>query len=209
MNMWLEDVKNALKDLGSMGKYPQIYENIYKKRNGVVPKSWKQIIQRTIQSYSSDSVSETIEDIFYSVSGLGEGFWGLREIKEPSMIASDNNDDIPETVRQRTTVYRTLRDTELARNIKQLYHNRCQICGETIMITQEKKYSEAHHIKPLGSPHFGPDVAENIIVLCPNHHVLLDYGAIEIEIEKLAINEFHIISNEYINYHNNKICKKS
>jgi len=31
--------------------------------------------------------------------------------------------------------------------------------------------------QPLGRPHDGPDVAENILCLCPNHHVLFDNGA--------------------------------
>lgn len=38
-------------------------------------------------------------------------------------------------------------------------------------------YAEAAHIRALGSPHNGPDVIENVLCLCPNHHVLFDNGA--------------------------------
>jgi predicted restriction endonuclease len=69
----------------------------------------------------------------------------------------------------------------LARQLKLLYENRCQICGESITLPNGTRYSEAHHVRPLGRPHHGPDVAGNILVLCPNHHVMLDYGVIALE----------------------------
>jgi len=37
-------------------------------------------------------------------------------------------------------------------------------------------YAEAAHIRPLGDPHNGPDTPDNILCLCPNHHVLFDHG---------------------------------
>ena len=37
-----------------------------------------------------------------------------------------------------------------------------------------RRHAEICHIKPLGRPHNGPDVPENILCLCPNCHVLLD-----------------------------------
>ena len=100
--------------------------------------------------------------------------------------------------------YRILRDTSLAREIKAANLNRCQICGETLSLKNGKPYSEAHHIKPLGRPHNGLDIKENIICVCPNHHVLLDYGAIE-----LNHSELKDINIEFINYHNKIICSKT
>jgi putative restriction endonuclease len=29
---------------------------------------------------------------------------------------------------------------------------------------------------PLGAPHGGPDVLENLLCLCPNHYVMFDLG---------------------------------
>jgi len=37
-------------------------------------------------------------------------------------------------------------------------------------------YAKAAQIRPLGAPHDGPDVSENILCLCPNHRVLFDHG---------------------------------
>jgi predicted restriction endonuclease len=56
----------------------------------------------------------------------------------------------------------------------------------------------------LGNPHNGPDHKTNIINVCPNHHVELDYGAIKLELEKLALSK-HRLNNEYIDYHNTHI----
>jgi len=100
---------------------------------------------------------------------------------------------------------RVIRNTSLARMIKKIHDNKCQICGETIQLNDGRFYSEAHHIKPLGKPHNGEDVSENILILCPNHHVMCDYGAIQIQASELRMHEDHSIGNVYIEYHNNRI----
>lgn len=110
--------------------------------------------------------------------------------------------DIETPERVETTVYRVLRDTPLARNLKDLHRNECQICGKAINISDTKSYSEAHHIKPLGGSHRGPDIKENIIVLCPDHHVQCDYGAIRLDLEAIRSIPGHRISLEFIQYHN-------
>jgi putative restriction endonuclease len=35
-------------------------------------------------------------------------------------------------------------------------------------------------MRPLGAPHDGPDTSDNILCLCPNHHVFLDHGGVGI-----------------------------
>jgi predicted restriction endonuclease len=67
-------------------------------------------------------------------------------------------------------------------------------------------YCEAHHIRPLGSPHDGPDEESNLVIVCPNHHVLLDYGAIRLSKELLASSS-HFINQAHIDYHNTAIHK--
>ena len=78
-----------------------------------------------------------------------------------------------------TTVQRIVRDTLQARQIKELYEYSCQVC-DTRLESSAGPYAEAAHIRPLGSPHHGSDTADNILCLCPNHHVLLDYGGLAI-----------------------------
>ncbi|MED0827669.1 HNH endonuclease [Bacillus pacificus] len=68
------------------------------------------------------------------------------------------------------------------------------MCGERPKLSTDTHYSEVHHIKPLGSPHNGPDIHKNIIVLCPNHHALYNYGAIPLNYPMLKNVKTHNIS---------------
>lgn len=81
--------------------------------------------------------------------------------------------------RSKTTVTRVVRDTKLSQQIKKLYNYTCQICG-TQLACEGGFYAEAAHITPLGKPHDGPDTPNNILCLCPNHHVLFDKGGFTI-----------------------------
>lgn len=111
--------------------------------------------------------------------------------------------DLPE--RALCQISRILRDTQMARNLKSQYNNTCQLCGTSIAIPGGLFYSEAHHIKPLGGDHHGPDVASNIIIVCPNCHARLDYGAIPLALEDIHHQPGHEIDPVYVDYHNQKI----
>jgi predicted restriction endonuclease len=50
-----------------------------------------------------------------------------------------------------------------------------------VSLSPRRYYAEAAHIRPLGTPHNGPDAPSNMIVLCPNHHLQFDRGVISIE----------------------------
>lgn len=113
--------------------------------------------------------------------------------------------DLEPPERVETTTYRILRDTSLAQHIKQLHQYECQICGFTISLPNGSRYAEAHHIQPLGSPHHGPDVAGNIIVVCPNHHAMCDYGTIAITSTELKSHPDHHVDDRFIDYHNTTI----
>jgi len=67
--------------------------------------------------------------------------------------------------------------SDKSRRVKEIYDYTCQVCG-TRLETPAGPYAEGAHIKPLGTPHNGPDIEANILCLCPNHHVLFDDGAI-------------------------------
>ncbi len=113
----------------------------------------------------------------------------------------------PPPDRVKTTTNRIIRDTALAQQIKALHKYECQICGLAIDLLDGTKYAEAHHIKPLGSPHIGLDVPGNIIVLCPNHHAMCDLGAILLDLGSLKSHEEHQIDRQYIDYHNSSIYR--
>lgn len=204
MSTWLEDITTALANLGGIAHYDALYPEVKKVRAGVLPESWKQIVQRTIQDHSADSDGYKGHNDFYSVKGIGSGVWGLRSHLLSTPLPSDI--EPPGTPdRLLTETYRILRDTELARKIKAIHKNICQVCGQTITLLNGETYAEAHHIKPLGTPHNGPDVAENIVVLCPNHHVMFDYGAVSLDTEDIRSVQGHVIGDAYVAYHNENI----
>ena len=94
-----------------------------------------------------------------------------------------------------------VRNTALVKEIKGKYNNACQLCGTRLMINSVLSYSEVRHIKPLGNPHNGPDQLDNMICVCPNCHVLLDFGVIELDLKTIKSRN-HDIKDEYILYHN-------
>lgn len=109
------------------------------------------------------------------------------------------------TQRHAVQTYRILRDTALARWLKHIYEYECQLCGITIELANGERYAEVHHIQPLGTPHNGPDILENLLVLCPNHHAMCDLGAIKLSLEELRLSKTHPISRQRLEYHNTKI----
>lgn len=209
MTSWLEDITQALRNLGGIAALQDIYEEVARIRTTPLPTHWKANIRGIIEDNSKDSAKFKGKDVFYSVEGLGRGLWGLRDFISSSPKAADINNNLtePETQRVKLETYRVLRDTQLARTIKALHQNVCQICGQKVSLANGETYAETHHIRPLGKPHNGPDIAGNILILCPNHHVMCDYGALKLKINELRPHPNHVIDTEFIRYHNDVIAK--
>jgi hypothetical protein len=109
--------------------------------------------------------------------------------------------DIEETTsRKETMVSRIIRDSFLAQELKLLYDDQCQICGERIELL-DGNYSEAHHITPLGRPHNGSDTKDNLIIVCPSCHVRLDYFSIPLRPTEF-LKADHEIARRNVDYHN-------
>lgn len=103
--------------------------------------------------------------------------------------------------------------------LKRLYSNSCQFCGTRLQVADGQFYSEAAHIKGIGEPHNGPDLTNNMLVLCPNHHLQFDRGILSLlkvgpdyEIQSKALDDplhgrkitlVHQLEHEYIAYHDN------
>src|SRR5262249_52335495 len=110
--------------------------------------------------------------------------WRYKLVREPSTPAPQPPASrVPvgaaAPLRKPTTTLRVVRNTAVATWVKEQHEHRCQVCGERLE-TAAGPYAEGAHIRPLGSPHDGPDVAENVLCFCPNHHVLFDLGAFSI-----------------------------
>lgn len=117
-----------------------------------------------------------------------------------------------ESKRLETTILRIIRDTKLSQDFKKLYNYTCQVCEIRISI-KGIGYAEAAHIRPLGRPHNGQDKSNNLLCLCPNHHVMLDKGIIAIENNfdligidgKLSVHKNHFIEKQNLEYNKNNI----
>jgi len=112
------------------------------------------------------------------------------------------------------------RNAAIAEWVKAMHNDTCQLCG-TQLITPSGTTSDAAHIKPLGEPHAGPDIVENVMCLCPNHHRLFDRGAWVVldgfiardnvdgtEIGPLKVIAEHAMDPQYFAYHREQIANQ-
>ncbi|MEU6364246.1 HNH endonuclease [Streptomyces sp. NPDC046931] len=81
--------------------------------------------------------------------------------------------------RATVTTQRIVRSTAVADFVKRAHDYTSQVC-DIRLPAPTGAYAEAAHIKPLGRPHSGPDIAANVLRLCPNHHVLFDLGILTV-----------------------------
>lgn len=117
---------------------------------------------------------------------------------------------------QRATVYstRVIRSSAVGNHVKDIYGYQCQITGVRLD-TPSGPYAEACHIKPVGRPHDGPDVTENVLCLSPNMHVLFDLGAIALNDDfeligmdgRLNLKDGHTLNIDCVRYHREHIFK--
>ena len=139
--------------------------------------------------------------------------WRYRLLKIDS--AADSADGEPtlptgviEPRRKETVTLRIVRDSTVSKAVKQLYADKCQVCSTSID-TPGGPYAEGAHIRPLGRPHNGTDTLDNILCLCPNHHVMFDMFGFTLtdDLQLVGISaifnvhERHSISTENIRYH--------
>lgn len=122
-----------------------------------------------------------VESYWKDVGPSGHDIWRFRLVQSPEENWTTNPPpgSPPGGVSQPAyaTVQRLVRNTAVTQRVKELYDFTCQICGTRIE-TPSGPYAEEAHVRPVGRPHNGPDSADNVVCLCPNHHVLLDRGVV-------------------------------
>ncbi len=162
--------------------------------------------------YSYDGLY-AVESFWHEPGKSGFEIWRFRLARIPDktipgQVVAEEPTGYSVPSRQEMRVSRIIRDTAQTRWVKALYDFRCQMCG-TRLECPAGPYSEAAHIRPLGAPHNGPDTKDNILCLCPNHHVLFDNGAVAIEDDlsligedsHLTVHRNHHINRQYLAYH--------
>ncbi|SFG61668.1 YDG/SRA domain-containing protein [Pontibacter chinhatensis] len=144
-------------------------------------------------------------------SGFDVWLFRLEKLEVDRGSIFELNEDSPEYAKAtRTAVIhqRINRDYQLTLKVKEVYDFHCQVC-HTRIVTNAGFYAEAAHIKPLGVPHNGPDTLDNLLCLCPNHHIMFDYGGFTIEDDfklvglegELYVKAEHRLNREFIRYH--------
>lgn len=141
------------------------------------------------------------EEVRKSIAFDWSPFVGTQQASSPRLLADDlSTDGVPKRIREE--VSRIVRDTKIAREVKALHDHTCQLCGHRLEIAPGHFYSEAHHVRPLGKPHNGPDKKSNVVCVCPNCHVKLDFMKMTIRPGALRSADGHIVAQEFIDYHN-------
>ncbi|GAA2460192.1 hypothetical protein GCM10010191_95740 [Actinomadura vinacea] len=105
-------------------------------------------------------------------------------------------------------------DRRIADKVKQEHQFQCQICGVTLQSPAGFRFAQTFHLRALARPHRGPDVAENILCVCPTHRVQLELGTITVDDDLQVIDEItgepfaqlaavpkHKVGIEYVRYH--------
>lgn len=95
-------------------------------------------------------------------------------------LASNMKLDYQRVERSKSTTNRLKRNPKISEKIKEIYGYRCQVC-DVLLQAPSGPIAIGAHIVPLGQPYNGPDVKENLLCLCPNHHDQFDALGFSIE----------------------------
>ena len=179
-----DGVVEALKRLNGHAYLKDIYivfEEIFDKPLVV---SWKAVVRATLERSSSDSnVYDGVDDLFYSVEGIGNGHWGLRSFNQSTAIELTQEDDefSEGKVLLKTHLTRE-RNNILINKAKKVFlekHGKlyCEVCGFNF----EEKYGdlgkdfiEAHHVKAVSSMKEDEKTKlEDLVMVCSNCHSMI------------------------------------
>ena len=200
-NKWLDEIIEAIEELGGHAFYKDIYDKIIERDNMdlVQNKSWTASVRGPIERYSSDSdVYNGKMDIFYSVEGKGKGHWGLRNFT-PTIKNIDITDDdsgFPEGRKRLKQHVVRERDPRVIKKAKDMFKEKngkiyCEVCGfdyESVYGEIGKDYIEGHHIKPVSELEENEVTkVEDIVLVCANCHRMLHRKRPWLSKEKLKL----------------------
>ncbi len=179
-----DGVVEALKRLNGHAYLKDIYivfEEIFDKP---LVLSWKAVVRATLERSSSDSnVYDGVDDLFYSVEGIGNGHWGLKGFNQSMAIELTQEDDefSEGKVLLKTHLTRE-RNNILINKAKKVFlekHGKlyCEVCGFNF----EEKYGdlgkdfiEAHHVKAVSSMKEDEKTKlEDLVMVCSNCHSMI------------------------------------
>jgi putative restriction endonuclease len=183
---WEEEIIAVLKELGGEAHYSDIYQRIQDRGVMNLSSSWKNAVRGCMERFSSDSIVFEGKyggnrDVFYSVDGLGEGIWGLRDFEEDREGGNITEDDLgfPEGKKKLRVHVSRERNPRVIRDAKARFkatHGRlfCEICGFDFVDKYGElgeDFIEGHHIIPVSEMIEGQRTrVEDIALICSNCH---------------------------------------
>lgn len=188
---WLDEIIDALKEIGGHGTLHDIAEKILDRNimDFNANPLFRDRIRGTIYNHSSDGTYYKGEvsgkrDIFYSVAGIGKGQWGLRNY-EPTMETVDiTEDDLgfeegkrklkQHIIRERNPLVIKLAKQQFKEQYGRLF---CEICSFDFFERYGEigeDFIEGHHTIPVSELVEGQKTkVEDIALVCSNCHKML------------------------------------
>jgi hypothetical protein len=175
-----------------------------------------------LQSLASEYNFSDLDVVDEFLCKVYEGKLVLKNLPKPSKKRPEAK--VPK--RRKVKVTKHDRNRQQVEYVKEAEYHTCQICGIPILIPDDEYYSEAHHIHPLNEG--GIDDVDNMLCLCPNHHVEMENGVFYIDPVSRVIIYFngeqseyhgctldenrnpeyqHIVRPDVLIYHRDKKCK--
>ena len=189
INMWPDDIESK-----------QVNHFIIFKKINKSNISYNELTQLTAPSPAHFPGIYAIKDAFKKI--VKNSIIGKKTIPRQSKPKSFDFIKTSKIVakKYKSEVTRHKRDPKLVKELKKLYHNKCQICNDTFEKNIKREfYSEAHHYNPVSKK--GTNDWFNLIVVCPNHHARFDYGSIAINIDGKIIDRHGKETGETITFH--------
>lgn len=208
---YIDEIVVALEELGGAASLKEITDRIEK--NGKLTYiqnnlNWKDNVRATIQRHCSATRSyRGADNLFYSVYGLGEGYWGLNSFKdrlqasnvvpvEQRQIDAVSSDETLTKTERETIILARIGQGQFRDKILKKYQ-KCIITGIT-----DSRLLIASHIKPWRSANNSERISsENGILLSPLYDKLFDKGLITFKgngkvviSNSLSIYDIHLIN---------------
>lgn len=220
-NLTLSEVIQAFAELGGEAEWTDVKSHITKKRGGNFAPYLDQLnfdttMFQVVQQHCKGYRKFTGDVQFVKIRA---GHFRLAAQKPPPVtefIQPPFDIEAPPG-RIEANVQRIVRDTVAAKSLKARYDYKCQVCGLRIEPTTGSYYIEVHHVKPLGGGHNGYDTHTNMLVLCPNHHAMFDFGIpLFTAADRIMIGDTshtltckHALIEDVIAYHNEQIYRRA
>jgi len=140
-----------------------------------IPTTPKEVeFQKKIFEAEDESIASEILRTYAKAFGLNEKIAATKSLQR--LAAS------PIPIRKSAKIESTHRlkvSPGIRKLLLKIYNGHCQICGFTFLKRDGTPYFEVHHIDPQLGDH-----PKNLLVVCPNHHAMLEFAHTKIFVDK-------------------------